>query len=103
MSIVESVLREEKERLANNIESYKQLLSSLPRGTIFISKVGSSSYVYRKRREQDKIISEYLGMLGSDEAKAQIKLSEDYKRIKSDLKLAKQEYKKLCKALKAYD
>lgn len=103
MSIVESVLREELERLANNIASYEKILASLPRGSIYIDKDGSSSFAYRKWKENGRIVSQYLGNVEKDEVKAQIKLSKDYKRIKGDLRLAKIEYEKLRKALKHYD
>ena len=39
MSVLEGVLREELDRLESNILGFKQKLSELPRGTIYISKI----------------------------------------------------------------
>ena len=102
MSVLNSVLLEEIERLERNISEYQKILSSLPRGSIFIRKIGGSSYAYRKRKENGKIVSEYLGNIDSDEAKRQIELSEEYKRIKSNIKIGNEELMKIRKAYHFY-
>ena len=103
MSILQGVFLEEINRLEKNISNYEKILESLPRGSIFIRKMGGSSFVYRKRKEKGKVISEYLGNINSKEVQEQIELSKDYKRIKNNIRVAKQELAKLKKAYKAYD
>lgn len=103
MAIIEGVLQEEIERLEKKIFEYEKLLVSLPRGTIFIRKMGGSSFVYRKRKENKKVVSEYLGNINDYYVKKQIELSEEYKRIKNNLRIAKKELHKLKRARKAYD
>lgn len=103
MSILQGVLLEEIERLEKNISNYINMLSSLPRGTIFIRKMGNSSYVYRKRKEKGVVISEYLGKSEDEEVKKQIELSNEYKRIHNNLKTTEKELKRLRKAYKTYD
>ena len=103
MSVLNSVLLEEIERLERNISEYQKILSSLPRGSIFIRKIGGSSYAYRKRKENGKIVSEYLGNIDSDETKRQIELSEEYKRIKSNIKIANEELIKIRKVLHSFN
>lgn len=103
MSILEGVLREEQTRLKNNISYYETMLLSLPRGTIFIKKTKNSSFVYRRRKVNGKVVSEYLGKLGSNNVKKQIELSIEYKRIKNNIRIVKKELVKLNKAIKAYD
>ena len=103
MSVLEGVLREELARLSANISAYKEKLKNLPRGTIFIRKDYNSYFVYRRRREGSKIVSEYIGPLDSLRAQEEMDKSSDYKRVKNNLKIANEEYSKLKKAVRAYD
>ena len=103
MSVLEGVLLEEVQRLEKNIFEYQKRLSVLPRGTIYIKKIGESSFAYRKRKEKGKVISEYLGNINNADVKKEIELSKEYKRIKNNLRLTNQELCKLRKAVKAYN
>ena len=103
MSVFEGVLREEIERLESNIFSYKQMLEKLPKGSIFIRKDYNSYFVYRKRREGKKIISEYLGPLDSLDAQDGINKYNEYRRIRNNIQLAQKELCELKKAIKIYD
>lgn len=103
MSVFEGVIREEVERLSSNIAIYEEKLANLPRGSLFIRKNGNSYFAYRKRRDGKKIISIYLGQLDSEKAQEEIDKSNEYKRIKQNLKIAKQELNELKRAIKIYD
>ena len=103
MAILEGVLLEEIKRLEKNITSYEQMLLSLPRGTIFIRKMGNSYFVYRKRKENGRVLNESLGNSKDEFAQKQIELSNDYKRIKKNIRTTKSELVKLRKAYKAYN
>ncbi len=103
MSVLQGVLFEEIERLERVISNYKEKLSSLPRGSIFVRKMGKSSFVYRKRKENGVVISEYLGNFDDQEVKKQIELSEEYKRVKQNIRSARMELEKLKRAYKVYD
>jgi len=103
MSVIQSILNEEVLRLEKNIAQYNKMVLSLPKGSIFIRKIGNSFFVYRKRRENGKVVSQYLGNKKSKEAQRQIELSHEYHRICSNIKVAEKELKKLRKACKAYD
>lgn len=103
MSILQGVLLEEIQRLERNILKYEEMLKSLPRGSIYIRKIGNSSFMYRKRKENGKVISEYLGNANGSNIQKEIELSEEYKRIKANIRIAKEELKKLKKAYKAYE
>ena len=67
MSILEGVLVEELERIRKNIVSYESLLNQLPKGYLSIQILGGKQYAYRKKREGKRIVSEYLGPVGSPE------------------------------------
>lgn len=102
MSVLEGVLLEEINRLEKNILEYEKMLSSLPRGSIFIRQMGKSKFAYRKRKENGVVISEYLGSIDNDSVKKEIALSNDYKRISNNIRLSKLELSKLRKAYKVY-
>lgn len=103
MSVLEGVLLEEIARLERKIAGYEQLLLSLPRGTIFVRKMGGSSFAYRKKKENGRVFSEYLGNIKDDGVQKEIKLSEEYKRIRLNLKSAEDELATLRKAHKTYE
>ena len=102
MSILEGVLKEELERLQNNIRSYEAVLATLSKGYLFEQQIGGKPYCYRNYRRGEKIISEYVGPVGSEEAK---KAHEDYaerKRIEVNLRTMRKEEARLIKALRHY-
>lgn len=102
MSILEGVLAEELERIQRNIASYESLLNQLPKGYLSIQLFGGKQYAYRKKRQGKRILSEYLGPVGSPEyAKAQSDYQER-KRVEANLREMRQEEKKLRKALRHY-
>lgn len=103
MSVLEGVLREELGRLESNLLVFKEKLSKLPRGTIYISKVYNSSFVYRKRKEKGKVISEYIGPFNNSKAQEAIQQAKDHKRLKKMICEGNKELTKLRKAVKAYD
>lgn len=103
MSILRGVLLEEIDRLKANISNYENILKELPKGSIFVRKMNNASFVYRKQRVKEKIVSEYIGPLNSEKAKLEIEKSNNYKRVKNNIALAKKELVKLQKAVKAYE
>lgn len=103
MSILEGVLREELIRLESNISAFQAKLYNLPRGTIYIAKMYNSLFVYRKRKEKGKVISEYIGNINDPKAIEAIEQAKDYRRLKVMVSDGNKELKKLRKALKAYD
>lgn len=102
MSVLEGVLKEELERIQRNIASYESLLASLPKGYLFEQRLKSKIYCYRKRREGDKIVSEYVGPLGSPEAKKAVEDYEQRKRIDKNLRMMRKDEARLVKALRHY-
>ncbi len=103
MSVVELVLKEEVDRLKLALQRYEKMLESLPKGYIFIRKVNSNCFVYRKKKVNGKVISEYIGKEGSDKANKAIEDAKEYKRIKSNIRIAKNEFNKLRRIYKIYD
>ncbi|MFA5007452.1 MAG: hypothetical protein WC509_08345 [Candidatus Izemoplasmatales bacterium] len=104
MSILKSVLEEELERNLRNQKKYMEMLSNLPKGSIFISNRNGKQYFYRKNRVGVKVTNEYICALSDNKrANEEIQRSEDYSRVLMNLKLAKKDELRLRKALKAYE
>lgn len=104
MSILKSVLEEELQRNLKNQKSYEELLLKLPKGSIYISNRNGKEYMYRKKRIGNKIVNEYICSLSNvEKALEESGKSEEYVRIKNNIRIAKKEEKKLRKALKAYE
>ena len=103
MSVLRGVLFEELERLENNKVAYEEMLAKLPRGTIFVRKMGKSSFVYRKRKEQGKVVSEYLGNNTSEKAKQAIEEYNEYRRLRENIRSINCEIVILRKACKLYE
>lgn len=102
MSVIQGLLLEEIERLKKNIALHEKILSSLPGGSLFIRRIGSSSYAYLKHKENGKVISLYLGNIEDYKVQEQIEKNKKHKRVKADLKVARQELEKLKRAYRVY-
>lgn len=102
MSVLENVLKEELERIQRNIASYESLLASLPKGYLFEQRLKLKVYCYRKRREGDKIVSEYVGPISSPKAKKAVEDYEQRKRVQNNLRALKKEKAKLIKAIRHF-
>ena len=92
MSVIQGVLFEEVQRL-----------QEVPSGSLFIRKMGNSSFAYLKRKEHGKVVSVYLGNINNQNVKDEIEKNRDYKRIKANLRSAGLELNKLKKAYKVYE
>lgn len=103
MSVIQGVLFEEVQRLEKSINLHKEILKSLPSGSLFIRKIGNSSFAYLKEKVKGHVISKYLGNIEDIKVQEQIEKNKKYKRIKADLRVAGLELNKLKKAYKVYE
>ena len=103
MSVLENVLREELERIQSHIKSYERMLLPFPKGYVSIVTVRGARFGYLKWREGDRIKSKYLGRESSPEVAEAKERYLERRRIEKNLKIAKEEQKKLIKALRHYD
>ena len=102
MSVFEDVLKEELERAKSHIDSYEEILSHLQKGYLSKMKISGRMFVYLKWREGKTIKSKYIGVEGSPQ---EIEARNNYferKRIESNLRAAKEEARKIERALEAY-
>ena len=98
MNILDNVLYEEIMKKEAELRILKETLSAMPKGCIFVRKTPSGNYVYRKWREDDKVLSEYLGKLGSSKTLTRIKEMNEYKLLEAKIKKEANEIKELKKA-----
>ncbi len=61
MSVIRGILEEERDRLEELSVFYKEKIAEAPRGSISVKERGGKRYIYLARREDKKIIFEYVG------------------------------------------
>lgn len=98
MKIVDDIFYEELIRKEAEIRQLSHELKLLPRGTLFFRRTGNSIYVYRKWKEKGKVLSTYIGKVGTNIVDIEIERSNEYKFKKEKYKNAVKEYKELQKA-----
>ena len=103
MSIFLDVMKEELERNLYKQGAFQKELNSIPKGYISICIINGKKYVYRKRRDGDKIVSEYIGVPGDDASNKAYKERDKYLSIKESLNNLKKEEIKLRRAIKDYE
>ena len=103
MPIFLDVMKEELERNLYKQIAFKEELEKLPSGYLSKCVIGGKSYIYRKKRTGNKIVSEYVGVPGDEEVKKAENDRQDYLNIKQSLKNLKKEEIKLRRAIKDYE
>jgi hypothetical protein len=96
-------MKEELERNLFKQDAFLQQLNELPKGYLSVCIIDGKSYVYRKRREKDKIVSEYVGVLGDDNVKKAEEQRKQYLDLKESIKIVKKDELRLRKAIKEYE
>lgn len=102
MPIFQGVMEEELERNKRKQEAFQAELSLHPKGYLSLCRIGGVDYVYRKHREGKKIISEYIGLPGSEEVRKAEVEREAYLLAKQSLAELREEEKRLRRAIKEY-
>ena len=103
MSIFLDVMKEELERNLLKQKAFFEELESLPKGYLSICIIGGKKYVYRKRRDKSKILSEYIGVPGDENCKKAEEDRKQYLLLERSLKELKSEEKRLRKAIEKYE
>ena len=103
MAIFLDIMKEELERNKDNQESLLFQLDSLPKGYLSRCVIDGKEYVYRKRRDGSKIISEYIGVPGDESVIKAIEDRKQYEMILVAIRNLKAEEKKLEGAIKHYE
>ena len=59
MGVLTGTVSKESKRIEYMIKRYREIKSSLPKGTISPKKIGNQTYYYLKYRDGDRIVSDY--------------------------------------------
>lgn len=102
-SVLKGVLIEELERNLQKQRVFSNELAKYPKGSLVIVRIHGDQYLYRKYRDEKRIISIYIGPINSDEAKKAYADRDKYLKLKQDIKDLQEEEKKLRKAIDIYD
>ena len=102
MSLFLEIMKEELERNINSQKSLMVQLNSIHKGYLSQCKIDNKIYVYRKWREGNKIVSEYIGVPDDEKVNQALEERRQYLAIQSTLRSLKQEEKKLRKAIRYY-
>ena len=103
MSIFLDIMKEELERNLLKQKAFREELNSLPKGYLSVCIIGGKSYVYRKRREGRKIVSEYIGVPGDENCIKAENERKQYMMLKKAIRGLKKEEERLRKAIKEYE
>lgn len=101
-SVLKGVLLEELERNLQKQRVFLNEFNKYPKGSLVVVKIHGDQYLYRKYRDKDKIISNYIGPVDSEDASRAYKDREKYLKLKKDIKELKEEEKLLRKAISIY-
>ena len=103
MSIFLEIMKEELDRNLYKQNAFLEQLNDLPKGYLSICKIDGKEYVYRKYRQGNKIVSEYVGVVSDNECQKAYKLREEYIKLKKALSDLKIDEKKLRGAIAKYE
>ena len=86
-------MQEEHQRLQALYQKYMDKIDSLPKGTVSIKRRNKNEYLYLANRRDGKVKFDYIGSIGSKNAREileQVRFRKDYeqklKQVKDDLK-----------------
>lgn len=101
-SVLKSVLKEELDRNLQKQRIFRNEFNKCQKGSLIVARIHGDSYLYRKYRDKEKIVSVYIGAVDSEAAKNARKERSRYIKLKRDLKDLKNEEFAIRKAIKIY-
>jgi len=100
MSTIFHVMKEEYERLIAADRVYRDYIDQLPRGSPRVKRIRNRNYLYLARREGPKVVYDYIGPAGSEQAKEALEKIERRKRYEALLKDIHNSLKEVKKVLR---
>jgi hypothetical protein len=101
MSTIDAMLESEKLLLERKIERLVRECDSRPRGSITMKRRGNYEYAYLVRRENGKVVMEYLGRFDMWKINGIAAKLKERKKYEEELKQARIEYERIMRMLKA--
>ncbi len=100
MSTIQSILKEEYDRLQRLLERYERDLAELPSGSISIKQRNNRKYAYRAYRENDKVRTDYIGPVDSENVRELQKLIDKRKELEKLIRTSRERIVEIRKAIK---
>ena len=101
-SVLKGVLEDELERNLRKQKVFHDEFIKYPKGSLVVVLIHGDEYLYRKYRSENKVISQYIGPLHSEESDNAYVLRDKYLKLKQDIKDLKEEELRIRKAIKIY-
>lgn len=95
MSIIKGILEEELKRLEDLSVFYKDKIAECPRGSIAVKERGGKRYIYLARREDKKVIFDYVGKDVTDVRHALNRRMKQRKEYEAKLRQVKENLKEI--------
>ena len=99
MSIISNILEEEYERLLILQKQYRLELNKYPKGAISKRMRSGNYYLYLIYRKKEKVITDYIGKIGSEKAQKVLQMVNDRKILQAKLKNIENDLTELKRAL----
>jgi hypothetical protein len=100
MSTIQSVLKEECERLEKLLKRYESDWAKLPAGSISIKLRNKRRYAYRAYRDNDKIRTDYIGPVNSEKVKEMRLLIKKRRELEKHIRHTKERIRELRRVIK---
>ena len=95
-----STLKEELAAVRQLEREYQKKIAALPRGSFIVRKIGGGCYGYLTRRQEGRVIQEYLGPLNEKGIDRYRESKKQRKKYKAQLKSVREQIKILKRALR---
>ena len=86
MAVIDSVLREELQRLKALRARYASQLRKIPIGSVVVKLKSGHRYAYRAYRKGRKVVTDYIGPETSPRVKHVVALLQKRRKIQRDIK-----------------
>ncbi len=100
MSIISDILKDEYERLQLLEKRYAEQLKTFPKGAPSKRQRSGRYYLYLVFRENKKVVTQYVGKVDSDRARAVMQQVSKRKEIEKKLRRVRQDLKDIERTLK---
>jgi len=101
MAAIDLYLQNERSRLQRQVTRLEEECDARPRGALVLKKRGLREYAYVIRRDEGRVVTQYVGKAGCWKSQAiGAKLSER-RRYENELAQARNELERICKMLRA--
>jgi len=101
LAVLDSILREELQRLKALRARYVSQLAEIPSGSVVMKLKGRHRYAYRAYRKGHKVVTDYVGPEASPRARRAVALLQKRRKILKDIRAIEADSARLQKMINA--